>query len=225
MGRTIDSSNGLNFKTAAIWHYLKEGVTVSAAGAPAYGGGPHITNTTFWDNAVMTRCIFRGHDLGECFLRSTWYVNWSTSLIGDPLFNPDLRRTVIDRVPPRTAGEPVFTFSSEFGKVAAQVSINLADTPDEPEVALLHVTARGEDGTETSVSSSAYSRQPRVAVSGLKTGTAYTFTLRLTDPYGNKTDLPAVNRTADSGNYPASLLKRLVPILEGKEPLIPAGKP
>ncbi|MDL1968395.1 MAG: hypothetical protein LWW97_07545, partial [Deltaproteobacteria bacterium] len=82
MDRTVFSSNGWNMgRSAPIWRQADHGVTISACGGPAYGGGPHITNATFWDNRILLRYLFRGRDLGECFLLSTFYVNWSTSLL------------------------------------------------------------------------------------------------------------------------------------------------
>lgn len=225
MERHVKSENGLNYKSAAIWQHLAKGVTVSAAGAPAYSGGPHITNASFWDNRILLKYLFNGRDLGECFLLSTIYVNWSTSLIGDPLMRAHLRETTIDQTPPRPAGEPRVTFATEFGNATAHVEVALKDSFDNPEMALLKVTARDVHGVETTSISPLYSRRPRANVAGLKTGTPYTFIMELVDPYGNRTDLEPLRLTADNANYPRSFFKKLLPILEGKEPLIPADSP
>ncbi|MDA3790100.1 MAG: hypothetical protein PF503_16590, partial [Desulfobacula sp.] len=106
MDRTVVSNNGWNMGSGApIWEQVDQGVTVSACGGPAYGGGPHITNATFWDNRILLRYLFRGRDLGECFLLSTLYVNWSTSLLGDPLYHPDLSQTISDKSSPRVGSK------------------------------------------------------------------------------------------------------------------------
>lgn len=210
MERHVKSENGLNYKSAAIWQHLAKGVTVSAAGAPAYSGGPHITNATFWDNRILLKYLFNGRDLGECFLLSTMYVNWSTSLTGDPLMRAHLRETAIDQIPPRPAGAPRVTFTTEFGAATAHVEVDLADSADNPELALLKVKARDAHGVGTTGISTLYSRRPKVDVAGLKTGTAYTLTMDLVDPYGNRTELEPFSLTVDSANYPRSILKKLL---------------
>ena len=61
MDRTVSSGNGWNMgRIARIWRQVDHGVTLSACGGPAYGGGPHITNATFWDNRILIRYLFRG---------------------------------------------------------------------------------------------------------------------------------------------------------------------
>lgn len=225
MERHVKSENGLNHKSATIWQHLAKGVTVSAAGAPAYSGGPHITNATFWDNRILLKYLFNGRDLGECFLLSTIYVNWSTSLLGDPLMRANLRETTLDQTPPRPAGVPHINFTTEFSTANAHVEVDLANDVGNPELALLKVTARDADGLEKTAVSTLYSRRPKATVAGLKTGVPHTFVVQLIDPYGNKTDLEPLKLTVDNANYPRSLFKKLLPILEGKEPLIPAGTP
>jgi hypothetical protein len=171
-------------------------VTVTAAGSPASGGGPHITNTTFWDNRILLKYLFRGRDLGECFLRATPHVNWSTSLIGDPLFHPDLNRTVIDRTPPRSSRGLSVDWTVTPAGASATVATELDDVPGEPEVALLQVTGTAADGTETRAVSPLYGRRPAVTIKDLPAGVAYGFRAELVDPYGNRTPLPAVTSTA-----------------------------
>jgi hypothetical protein len=210
MGRQVVSHNGWNMSTAPLWEYLRQGVTVTAAGAPAYGGGPHITNFTFWDNAILTRYLFRGRDLGECFLRATWYVNWSTSLIGDPLFHPDLRETTIDRTPPRTVGTPTVITTADRTGAAITVTTEVAFSPDEPEVALLRVVARDSAGKETVSLSPLYSRRPAATVSNLTSDTDYLLSAELIDPYGNRTILPAITQRTPSVNVPLSIIKEFI---------------
>lgn len=210
MGRKIDSSNGLNFKKADIWRFIGKGVTVSAAGSPAYSGGPHITNATFWDNAILVRYLFRGRDLGECFLRSSWYVNWSTSLIGDPLFHPDLRRTTLDRTPPRPANAPMVLTTADRTGASLTIRTETVFDHENPEVALLGVVARDPAGKETAAVSPLYSRRPQVTVGNLAPDTEYLVEAELIDPYGNRTRLLASTNRTPSVNIPFSIIKDFV---------------
>lgn len=192
--RFVKSSNGLNNKNSEVWQLISQGVTVTAAGAPAGGGsgGPHITNTTFWDNWILLKYLLRGRDLGECFLRSTYHVNWSTSLIGDPLFHPDLNHTIVDKTPPQASRGLAVRWAISAGKASATVSTELDFNPATPEVALMNVTVTGADATPITARTPLYSRRPSVAVPNLKPGTPYRFTAELIDPYGNRTALSEV---------------------------------
>ena len=214
IARTVVSSNGLNYKEADIWNYISKGVSVSAAGAPAYAGGPHITNASFWDNRILLKYLLRGRDLGEAFLRSTYYVNWSTSLIGDPLFHPDLRETVPDKVPPRPAGAPSLAFTAGTSTAEAHLEVGLYDDRDTPEVALLHVTARDAEGNEVVAVSPLYSSHPRLTIRQLKPGVSYSFSAELVDPYGNRSALPPVTGKSTASDAGLSLLNRF---LKGKD--------
>ncbi|KAF0221823.1 MAG: hypothetical protein FD174_154 [Geobacteraceae bacterium] len=208
MGRKIISDNGLNFKKAEIWRYLNKGVTVTAAGAPAYSGGPHITNATFWDNAILTKYLLRGRDLGECFLRATLYVNWSTSLIGDPLYHPDLNLTTIDSIAPKASDSaPDISFEETMEGVMATVSATLLDTDSEPEVAVLTVHSKTKKGEESVYSSPLFSRRPQLVIEKLQPDTDYTIIASLTDPYGNTTTLPSRSIRTPTVNYPMLMLK------------------
>jgi len=213
MDRTVSSSNGWNMgRSASIWRQVDQGVTISACGGPAYGGGPHITNATFWDNRILLRYLFRGRDLGECFLFSTYYVNWSTSLLGDPLLHPDLLKTVLDETPPRVAGkedirinlaesskliaqseeEKSSTIKSNpvMGKYAGTITIPLISTATNPEVAKLTVFYSKEGESAEQVSRwPIYSTSPQVILRNLEPEATYIYRPVLTDPYGNTTDL------------------------------------
>ncbi|ABB32224.1 hypothetical protein GeomeDRAFT_1575 [Geobacter metallireducens RCH3] len=190
--RFVKSSNGLNKKDAGIWQLISQGVTVTAAGSPAGSGGPHITNTTFWDNRVLLKYLLRGRDLGECFLRSTYHVNWSTSLIGDPLFHPDLNHTIVDETPPRASKGLAIQWAVRDGKATAMVGTELDFDPSAPEVALMNVTVTAADTQPSTTRTALYSRRPTIAVTGLKPGSSYHFTAELTDPYGNRSVLREV---------------------------------
>ena len=211
MDRTVSSSNGWNMsRSAPIWRQVDQGVTISACGGPAYGGGPHITNATFWDNRILLRYLFRGRDLGECFLLSTYYVNWSTSLLGDPLLHPDLSKTVLDVTPPRVAGKESikielaesskpkaqsekgnsYTIKPAMGKYTGTMTIPVISTKINPEVARLTVFYSKEgENIEQVTRWPIYSTQPYVILRNLEPETIYIYRPVLTDPYGNSTDL------------------------------------
>ncbi len=193
MDRVVDSANGWNnHRDSPIWKETEQGVTISACGGPAYGGGPHITNATFWDNRVLMRYLFRGRDLGECFLLSTLYINWSTSLIGDPLYHPDLGKTQIDKIPPTPAIKEAIQIKlfPTMGKVSALIKVPIRFSKDVPEVALLDAYFRKQgEQVEKCAFSLIFSSQPMVIVRDLEPGSRYRFRLVLTDPYGNQSDL------------------------------------
>jgi hypothetical protein len=208
MDRTVSSSNGWNMsRSAPIWRQVDQGVTISACGqvdqgvtisacgGPAYGGGPHITNATFWDNRILLRYLFRGRDLGECFLLSTYYVNWSTSLLGDPLLHPDLSKTVLDVTPPRVATKESIRIALEpaMGKYTGTMTIPVISTKLDPEVARLTVFYSKEgENTEQVTRWPIYSTQPYVMLRNLEPETIYIYRPVLTDPYGNSTDLTTI---------------------------------
>jgi len=189
MGRRVISSNGWNSKKAAIWQYLDRGVTVSACGAPAYGGGPHITNATFWDNRILMRYLFRGMDLGEAFLLSTFYVNWSTSLLGDPLLHPDLDKTIIDRRPPQMLPNSIVREMGHDNETYhATFSTKLEHDPEHPELAKLMVRCKDSNDQTFQTVSSLYSRRPKAHLAGLPPKSSYRCEILLEDPYGNISD-------------------------------------
>jgi len=186
MHRHVESSNGLNYSRSSVWQQLKQGVTLTAAGGPAYSGGPHITNATFWDNRILMRYLFRGRDLGGALLNSTLYVNWSTLLIGDPLMHPDLARAVLDKTLPELDGEISIESYVEFRKVFIEIEAKLKHTRVAPEVALLKAVIKG-GGDKIIAISPLYSSRPRLVVEGVRPGTEYSLTFILVDPYGNET--------------------------------------
>ncbi|MDY7038411.1 MAG: hypothetical protein SV375_19915, partial [Thermodesulfobacteriota bacterium] len=196
MDRTVVSGNGWNMgHHAPIWRQVDKGVTISACGGPAYGGGPHITNATFWDNRILMRYLFRGRDLGECFLLSTYYVNWSTSLLGDPLLHTDLLKTVLDETPPKVAKKEDIRIKLKpaMGMYTGTMTIPVIATKREPEVVKLKVFYSKEVENIEYVSYwPIYSTRPYVILRNLDPETTYVYRPVLTDPYGNRIDLTQV---------------------------------
>lgn len=195
MERTVFSGNGWNLrKTASIWRQVDQGVSISACGGPASYGGPHITNATFWDNRILLRYLFRGRDLGECFLLSTGYVNWATSLLGDPLLHADLSRTMIDDIPPKVEKDDIkIDLTPAMDKFAGTLEVPVVHTKRGPEVATLEVFYSKADDQNPQVSRwPIYSAHPRVIVRDLEPGTTYSYRPILVDPYGNRTDLTEI---------------------------------
>jgi hypothetical protein len=193
MERTVFSGNGWNVgRSASIWRQVDQGVSISACGGPASQGGPHITNATFWDNRILLRYLFRGRDLGECFLLSTCYVNWSTSLLGDPLFHPDLSKTIIDDTPPKVAKKEDINIKliPAMGQYAGTLKIPVVTTKLDPEVARLKVFYSKEGENIARLSHwPIYSTQPQVILRNLEPDTTYSYRPILIDPYGNSIDL------------------------------------
>lgn len=187
MGRRVISGNGWDSPKAEIWQYVAAGVSLSACGSPAFGGGPHITNATFWDNYILLRYLLRGMDLGEALLLSSYYVNWSTSLLGDPLMRADLRETVVDRTAPgMVPGSLDVALRHDGERWQARFRAFIPHDPREPEVARLLVSCEDAAGTRLTGASPVFSRRPQAELAGLAAGQRYTCRVELSDPYGNR---------------------------------------
>lgn len=196
MHHKVISSNGLNVEKADVWQMLRQGVSVTAAGSPAYSGGPHITNTTFWDNPIVMRYLLRGRDLGEALLLSNYHINWSTSYIGDPLLHPDLRETVIDKTPPIVSEQQVaITLTRNEETFTASFAANLEHNPEAPEVAAIRIECKDETGAESKGHSKLFSRRPTASISELAPEKRYLCSVTFADPYENLMTLPIVNFT------------------------------
>ena len=213
MDRTVVSGNGWNMgRSAPIWDYIDQGVTVSACGGPAYGGGPHITNATFWDNRILIRYLFRGRDLGECFLLSTFYVNWSTSLVGDPLYHPDLSQTAVDEQPPRATKKENIKAElfQAMGNYCGTITVPVSSNSENPELAMLCLDYHkvGQDAYKTSFYPF-YSTQPYVVLRDLEPDAVYQYIPVLIDPYGNRTDLSKTFGSLEFKTGPAHQCKIL----------------
>ncbi|WP_300458604.1 hypothetical protein [Desulfobacula sp.] len=193
MDRAVYSGNGWNMgRGASIWRQVDNGVTISACGGPAYGGGPHITNATFWDNRILLRYLLRGRDLGECFLLSTLYVNWSTSLVGDPLYHPDLSQTIVDKASPRVRSKDDIKIKliPVMGEYTGQLTIPIVSTKERPEVVTLELYYWEKDSRKENVSTwPIYSTRPKAILRNLEPDTIYFYRPVLRDPYGNVADV------------------------------------
>ena len=216
MHHRVISSNGLNSKKADVWQMLGQGVTVTAAGSPAYSGGPHITNTTFWDNRIVMRYLLRGKDLGEALLLSNYHINWSTSYIGDPLLHPDLRETIIDKTPPIVSGQQVaITLTRNEETFTAFFTASLEHNPEAPEVAVMRVECKDNDGLESKGHSSLFSMRPTASIQGLAPEKKYLCSVAFADPYENLTSSPIVNFTTPKITLIDKFTRGVVDIFKG----------
>lgn len=215
MGREVISHNGWNNrKTGPIWQYLKKGVTVSACGAPAYDGGPHITSATFWDNRILIRYLFRGKDLGEAFLLSSFYVNWSTSLIGDPLMHTDLRETLTDNTPPSVEDISVKVDYGSDGYTAT-IKATIGYSYENPEVALLRVSCLDTRGQEVTGATDLFSRRPSLQLKSLVPDMEYACKATFRDPYDNMTTIPSVKFKVEKASLGKKLFQGLQEMIKG----------
>ena len=142
---------GTRTAESPIWQQVDHGVTVSACGGPAYGGGtPHHQRHLYGYPDFIPLFVPRAVILGKCFLLSTIYVNWSTSLLGDPLYHPDLHRYNCrwSSLRKSTLSEDRDPFSCGRRRVGIVVLWTLKSdhSAEKPEVALLVVEVCEEDG-------------------------------------------------------------------------------
>jgi len=162
---------------------IEAGATVCALSAH----GAHDTSVTWPDEQVFFHHLLRGYDLGECFLMSTVYLDWLLSFVGDPLYKPDLRRTVRDEAPPRVAAASDIAIEVQpaDGRYWARFRPKLATTPDNPEMTDIAVACwRSPDARQTA-SDWRFSRRPAAVLTALEPDATYHYDLVLTDPYGN----------------------------------------
>src|SRR5208337_2832161 len=126
-----------------------------------------ITNATFWDNRILMRYLFRGKDLGEALLLSSYYINWSTSLLGDPLMHTDLRETSIDNTPPSVED---ISAKVDYGPdgYSATVKATIKYSYEDPEVALLRVSCLDSRGQEVTGAAELFSRRPSLQLKSLE---------------------------------------------------------
>ncbi|MGQ9663127.1 MAG: hypothetical protein ACUVWX_12435, partial [Kiritimatiellia bacterium] len=201
---------------------VRAGVTVTAGSA----GGAHETNSSWWDNLVFHHLMFSGRPFGEATLRSMPYLDWTISLVGDPLYAPDLSRTTPDVTPPRVAAPDSIRFTAADcggNKQALRVEVTLAN--QDPEMAEIRVECKPRQGGGPTVvaENTRYLARPSVIVTGLAPETEYTVFVTLKDPYGNSFESakafgPLVVKTGRS-HAGQVLLERSFPSVEWKPPV------
>jgi hypothetical protein len=190
----VISKNGMNSQSSHGRRSLRAGVTVTAAAARAYNGCAHTTTHAWWDARVFYDLLFRGYQLGEAWMYSRVYCEWVTSFFGDPLYCPDLRRTVADVSPPAVGeGDVAFTLGEGFASPFAVLDVTIPQPHGAPELA--RATADywpvGEPQVIQAASSRRLLARPRVVFTGLDRGRRYRCRLVLEDPYGNRFDSEA----------------------------------
>jgi hypothetical protein len=174
-------------KVSLFGQVLRAGATITAGSA----GGAHDTNITWPDSFVLHHLLLSGYEWGDVALRSCMYLDWTLSLVGDPLYRPDLRDTKPDTTPPKVAAREDITLEArpDFGgKCSVSVEVKLAN--DDPEMAETRLTLWTGDDRDAAVvgENPRYSANPTAAVRGLEPETTYKVAVELIDPYGNRFD-------------------------------------
>lgn len=189
---TVISNNGFNNEKSAVRQMLAHGVTATGGAARAEAGCAHTTTHGWWDEGVFYRLLLGGYDLGEAWLYSKFKCQWVTCYVGDPLYRPDLARTVYDKAPPRVERreELAVRVQQAKDKLQAVVSARLVSTSESPEVAIASAEywEKGKPQTLRKAVGRTYTARPEVVLDGLQAGTQYECRLILTDPYDNKLD-------------------------------------
>lgn len=166
---------------------LRADATVTAGSA----GGAHDTNFTWPDSLVLTHLLFEGYDLGDALLRSTVYLDWTLSAVGDPLYRACLAETAPDATPPVVPGpESIHAEVSPSGPgtFALRVQVDLGN--DDPEMVETLVRCWPEDSPDEVLRgrNSRFRSRPSAVVDGLRPEKTYRFAVELIDPYGNRFD-------------------------------------
>ncbi|HUW32320.1 MAG TPA: hypothetical protein VM223_11975 [Planctomycetota bacterium] len=148
----IKSANGWKRSDDQFGTYFEKMVEAGATVTTGLGavGGAHITSASWWDDRVLFHHLFRGYDLGECLLMSTFYLDWVTGYVGDPLYRPNVLVNKPDTTPPavddRGAQAEILPAKDSY---CAILRAALKQTPQNPEMAEMAVdwkTGGGEDG-------------------------------------------------------------------------------
>ena len=223
--------NRLQFGT--YFHKMIEaGATVTAGlGAP---GGAHITSASWWDDRILFHHLFRGYQLGESLLMSTFCLDWVTGYVGDPLYQPNVLENKPDATAPALDGQITAELLPARDSYCAVLHAALKQTPENPEMAEMRVdwTGRREDGEKGRGGEGAregqdrasaqdggtawcwrFSARPQAVLRNLKPGAAYDYTATITDAYGNAT------QAAGSLHVPAA-----VPSKVRHQETVPEGK-
>jgi len=165
---------------------VEAGATVTA-GLGAVGGA-HITSASWWDDRVLFHFLFRGWDLGEGLMSSTFYLDWVTGFVGDPLYRPELKATVADTTPPALAppGLKVEVLPAR-DSYCAILSAVLVQSPAEPEVAETRAEYGKARAPRRSAWSWRFSARPQVILRDLEPGSTCEYSVAFIDAYGNAT--------------------------------------
>ena len=180
----VESHNGWK-KATAFYRMLNRGVTFTGGVARVYHGAPHTTSASWWDDDVLFHYLLHGYTLGEAYLMSSPFLNWITSVVGDPLYCPNLEKTNIDTFPPQIAAPPeIKIYKLSKHKRKALFSLHLKQNPY-PKVAQLKLIYWCENESPKTAISSVFSANPQLWLTDLEQNTTYLYKFQLIDPYTN----------------------------------------
>ena len=150
----IKSANGWKQNDDQFGTYFQKMVEAGATVTAGLGavGGAHITSASWWDDRVLFHHLFRGYDLGECLLMSTYYIDWVTGYVGDPLYRPNVLTNKPDTTPPAVDDQGVHAeILPAKDSYCAILRCTLTQTPQNPEMAEMAVAWRtgGRDDGKT----------------------------------------------------------------------------
>jgi len=164
---------------------LRGGVTITAGAT----GGAHDTNVTWWDSFVLNHLMLSGYEYGDATLRASIYLDWTTSLVGDPLYTPDLSRTRPDTTPPRVESRDDIRLEVKpcgAGRFAVRASVRLSNADPEMAEAVIECWPKASPGRKVTGTNTRYTASPHAFAMGLEPETAYEAAVTLIDPYGNR---------------------------------------
>ena len=176
---------------------IESGATVTA-GLGAVGGA-HITSASWWDDRILFHHLFRGYQLGESLLMSTFYLDWVTAYVGDPLYRPNVLENTPDTTPPALEGPITAELLPAKDSYCAVMRVALQQTPGNPEMAEMKVEYAAQ-GTQTDATAWCwrFSARPQVVLRNLKPGTTCHYTATFTDAYGNATQVQGSVQVPDA---------------------------
>ena len=184
----IKSSNGWERDADQFATYFEKMIQAGATVTAGLGarGSAHITSASWWDDPILFYHLFRGYQLGECLLMSTYYLDWVTAYIGDPLYRPNVLENKPDSTPPIIEKQAIVAeILPAKDSYCALVTVPLRQSPANPEMAEISAVYSAPGQPEQTAQSWRFSVGPRVILCDLKPSAAYRYTVTLTDPYGN----------------------------------------
>jgi len=187
----IKSNNGWkrnNDQFGTYFHKMIEAGATFTAGLGGVGGA-HITSASWFDDRVLFHHLFRGYQLGESLLMSTFYLDWVTAYVGDPLYSPNVLVNQPDTTPPLPSpAAPSVEVLPAKNSYCAIITVPLVQTPDNPEMAEIRASYPGIGGRQTS-RNWRFSARPQVILRNLAPGTPCKVDITLTDPYSNASEV------------------------------------